>query len=59
MLRVFKQGKPKNTGIPLPKPNEGTWHEANLIEVGTVGTWEEAQRLTKHPIVEVVVEKRK
>lgn len=58
MLRVFRQDKPKNTGIPLPKPHVGTWHEPNLVEVGTCGTWDEAKAMTPAPIVEVVVEKK-
>jgi hypothetical protein len=60
MFRVFKQFEPTPTDQPfsIHLPNGGTlqgvWYSANLVQIGTVNSWEEAKQLTCAPIVEEI-----
>lgn len=56
-LAVYSQRKPIPTGEVTYKDGmEIRWHEANLVLVGMVETWEQAKQLTAAPIVENVTE---
>lgn len=63
MLRVYEQREPEPTGQvfrSFDRDNGETtqfkWYRAVLVEIGFVQTWDEAKRLTKHPIVEEIHE---
>lgn len=58
MLTVYRQAPPVPLGIRLTRYDrygdlrEDEWHRANLVKVGECETWEEAKRMTLHPVVE-------
>lgn len=62
-MRVFKQLPPVPTGKTFQSVDAKgeihflEWHEARFKYVGDAKTWEEAKRLTPHPVVEGWVEK--